>query len=86
MAEDARARIHAADREYEQALSAVLEDGMQAGVFARRDVRFVAYTLIFSVHGSAVWRRRDGPLGEDYFVKHLPDMLLNSVLPLAADA
>jgi AcrR family transcriptional regulator len=80
MTTDARSRIRAADREYERRLVAVIEAGMSSGEFEERDPNFVAYTLIFAVHGSATWRRPDGPLGEEYFAEHLPRMLLNSVL------
>lgn len=80
LSKESRDRIREADRNYEVLLQGVIERGIADGVFAPRDAKFVAYTLIFAINGSFVWRRPDGPLSDEYFVEELSEMLLNGVL------
>lgn len=85
LSEDARARIRLVDRQYERLLTEILRAGIETGVFADRDPRFLRYTLMFAVNGNFIWRRPDGPLKTDYILAELPQMLMNSVLAHPCD-
>ena len=85
LADDARARIRAVDRQYERLLTEVIRSGIETGVFIDRDPRFLRYTLMFAVNGNFIWRRPDGPLKTDYILAELPQMLMNSVLAHPCD-
>jgi AcrR family transcriptional regulator len=80
MSQEARQRLRHADRRYEALFQGIIERGIEEGAFTPRDPKFIAYTLIFAINGAFVWRRPDGPLGDDYFIEELSTMLMNGVL------
>ena len=62
-------RLCIADREYESRFQAILEQGIEAGIFVPRDPRFLMYTLIIadehrasSFAAPAAMTRRSSPM------------------------
>jgi AcrR family transcriptional regulator len=84
LAPASRRRIRTADREYESRFQAILEQGIEAGIFVPRDARFLMYTLIMTTNQSFILRR-SGRYDATLFSEDLPEMLLNSVLTHPCD-
>ena len=55
-------------RAYERPLIAIIEDGIEAGVFAPTDARVAAYAILALLTGVCVWYRPNGRLGRDEIV------------------
>jgi AcrR family transcriptional regulator len=84
LAPAARRRIRTADREYESRFQAIIERGIEEGLFLPRDPRFLMYTLIITMNQSFVLRR-SGRYADGLFADDLPEMLMNSVLTHPCD-
>lgn len=77
---EAREHLRSLDRQYEGLFIEIVQRGIDSGVFARHDARFVAFTLINAVHSIFRWARPDGALSPETFEVEVPNLLLEGVL------
>ncbi len=80
-----RARLREVEREYEELVRGIVEQGVRAGVFAARDPKVTAFTIIRAVLGVANWYSPDGPLPPPYIIQHVTEQLISGVLRTPAE-
>jgi AcrR family transcriptional regulator len=76
-----RARIVAKRARYEQIFTALIDDGVEAGVFsARLDRRIAVFAILGALNWAAEWYRPDGPVPADTLADQLADTALWGLL------
>jgi AcrR family transcriptional regulator len=73
------AAIEVLRRAYEDALVAILRDGVERGDFSVADVRLAGRALIAMLTGVTTWYRPDGPLGPAAVAEAYADMACRAV-------
>ena len=73
------AQVEALRRRYEDALEAILRDGVQTGVFRVPDIRLATLALIAMLTGVTTWYRDGGRLGREAVAEIYADMACKAV-------
>ena len=77
------ARFRAKKREIDDALRALVEEGMADGTVAASDPRLLAFTLAGALNWPARWFDPTGPLTREQAAHGMVDVLLNGFAPRA---
>jgi AcrR family transcriptional regulator len=72
-------RVRTLQRHYERVVREVVERGMRAGVFVRRDAKLTTFVILRGCLGVADWYSPDGPLSRETITQQVTDQMLASV-------
>ena len=76
--------VRVLQRQYERLIGAVVEEGIAAGVFARRDPKLMTFTMLRACLSVADWYSPDGPLPPEVIAEQVTDQVLASVRAVPA--
>ena len=82
LSDEARLRVLALRQSYETLVSAILSEGMAAGIFAVRDAKVSSFAIIGMLTSVCQWYRPGGRLGPDAIIAIHRDLVLQAVRKL----
>lgn len=76
---ESRQKIRDLQRRFEAAYIRIIEDGVRQGLFAARDAKLMAFTLLRGAMSVAFWYDPAGPLRPDYITEAVTEQLMSGV-------
>jgi hypothetical protein len=74
-------RFRALKREIDDALRAMISDGVADGSIEAPDIRLTAFTLAGALNWPARWHRADGDMDADAVAAQMVEILINGLAP-----